>query len=561
MRGEAKYETGFTHFEYVNPDAPKGGTVILHAIGTYDNFHAYALRGDRAAGWTYYYDTLMVNSYDEDESMYPLIAEKIEYPEDYSFIIFYINPKAADQDGVPITAEDVAFSFNIFYEKGVPQFRVYYKDITATVIGSHAVRFDLPEPGNRELMMALCGLTVLPKRFWESRDFSEPLIIPPVGTGPYRVGDYKMGQYVTLERVKDYWAADLPSRKGRYNFDRIRYDYYRDDTIALEAFKSGEYDFRSESNLMNWVTQYTGPAFNAGTIIKEVIPHTMPRPLIGFNINTQRPVFQDQRVRRAINYAMDFEWINKNLFYSQYTRTRSYFTNTMYEATGLPSREEIEILEPIRDSIPPEVFTEEYNPSRTDGSGFIRPQMREALALLKEAGWELRNGKLISAETGRQMSFELLIYTSESERIAIPFQRNLERMGIEMKIRMVDSSQYVNRLRSRDYDMLDRGYEAQIYPGSSLALFWHSDYIESSYNMAGVTDPAIDYLIDGIIASQEDEDALLAWGRALDRVLSWNYYIVPQWHTSEFRVAYNKKLARPEIPPTYSLGFDTWWLE
>jgi microcin C transport system substrate-binding protein len=560
LRGNPTYKPGFPHFNYVNPDALKGGTLKRYAIGTYDNFHRYALRGKCTEGWQYFYDSLMTGSEDEDDVLYPLIAESVEHAVDYSFIIFSINSKAKDQEGQPITANDVAFSFNIFYEKGVPQFKTYYNGTTVQVLPGNRVRFDLPEPGDKEKMCGLGGITIFPKRFWEHHDFSEPLVIPPVGTGVYQVKEYKMGQYVILERVKDYWARDLPVNKGQYNFDIIRYDYYRDDTIALEAFKSGEYDFRSEGDVEKWVTQYSGPAFTSGLLVKEEVPHEIPSPTYAFNINIERPVFQDRRVRMALNYFLDFEWINKNLFYNQYTRIRSYFQNTKYAATGLPSEEERAVLEPIRDQIPLEVFTKEYNPPITDGSGFIRPQMREAMILFNEAGWELQKGKMVHKVSGEQMRFELLIYSPSSEKIAIPLQRNLARFGIDMYIRMVDVSQFVNRLRSRDYDLLDRGFSAESYPSSNLALTWHSDYIDSSYNLAGVRDPALNYLVEGIIARQEDEAGLLAWGRALDRVLTWNHYVLPQWDVSKFRIAYNQKLRKPTIRPRYSLGINSWWI-
>ncbi|GHT86195.1 ABC transporter substrate-binding protein [Spirochaetia bacterium] len=561
MRGEPKYKSGFTHFDYVNPDAPKGGSITRYAIGTYDNFHRYALRGSCAAGFEYFYDSLMTGSDDEADTLYPLVAERIEYAEDYSFIIFSINNAARDNEGQPITAEDAAFSFNTFFEKGVPQFRTYFAGVSVRVLPGNRVRFDLPEPGNKELMMALGGTTVFPRRFWEGKDFSEPLTAPPLGNGSYRVKDYQMGQYVVLERVKDYWAADLPVNKGQYNFDTIRYDYYRDDTIALEAFKSGEYDLRSEGDIEKWTTQYVGPAFNSGTIIKEEIPHEIPQPMSAYVFNTERQIFSDRRLRRALNYFLDFEWMNKSLFYHAYTRTRSYFQNTIYAARGLPSAEEQAVLEPIRDQIAPEVYTSEYLPPVTDGTGFIRGQMRQAMALFNEAGWELRKGKLVNKSTGEQLRFELLIYSTASEKIAIPLQRNLERYGIDMHIRMVDTSQFVNRLRSRDFDMLDRGYSANYYPGSDLLFFWHSDYIDSTYNTAGVRDPAINYLVEGIIAHQEDEAALLTWGQALDRVLTWNHYVIPQWHTSEFWVAYNRKFAKPQTRPRYALGINTWWVQ
>jgi microcin C transport system substrate-binding protein len=567
--GEAAYPAGFTCFDYVNPDAPKGGSLVLSAIGsTYDNFHRYALRGNSSAGYEYFYDSLLRDSLDEQTSLYPLIAEKIEYAVDYSFIIFYINPLAKDQEGQPITAEDAAFSFNIIYEKGVPQFRSYYAGITATVLDARRVRFDIPIPegesgGDREKMLGLCQSPVFPKRFWENggnpRDFAEPLITPPVGTGPYRVKDYKMGQYVILERVKDYWAKDLPCNKGQYNFDTIRYDYYRDDTISLEAFKAGEYDFREEFSALNWATQYTGKNFDTGRIKKEEIHHEVPQPMGALAFNIQRPLFADRRVRKALNYFLDFQWMNKNLFYSQYQRTRSFFENTEYAATGLPSPEERAVLEPLRGKIPDEAFGEAYQPPVTDGTGLIRPQAREAMKLFGEAGWTLKAGKLVD-KSGAQMSFELLIHDSSTERIAIPLQRNFAKYGIDMRVRMVDTSQFINRLRSRDFDMISRAFPTNPYPSADMAIVWHSGYIDSSWNTPGVSDPAIDSLIESIMANQEDEEALLHLGRALDRVLTWSFFCIPEWHISLFRLAYIDKFGRPGTRPKYDVGLNTWWV-
>ncbi|MDR2792265.1 MAG: extracellular solute-binding protein [Treponema sp.] len=567
MHGTPAYHEGFTAFDYVNPRAPKRGSLVLPATGTYDSFHRYALRGYPCAGAEYFYDSLFKMSSDELSSYYPLIAEKIEYAEDYSFIIFYIDGRAKDHGGVPITAEDVAYSFNLFYTKGVPQFRSYYAGIAATVLDTARVRFDIPVPegeekGDKEKMLGLCSLTVFPKRFWEDgHDFSEPLMEPPLGTGPYRVKDYMMGQSITLERVKDYWAAELPVNKGQYNFDTMRYDYYRDLTVAFEAFKAGEYDFYEESSASNWATQYTGKNFDSGRIKKEEVPHEIPQSMQGFVFNMQRPLFQDRRVRKALNYFLDFEWMNKNLFYKQYTRARSYFLNTEYAAHGLPSPKELAILEPIRAMIPPEVFTEAYTPPVTDGTGSIRPQAREAVRLLNEAGWELKAGKLINKATGEPMSFELLIYDSASERVAIPFQRNLAHYGITMRIRTVDTSQYIKRRNSYDFDMIVYGFPVVGYPSADLALLWHSAYIDSSWNRPGVSDPAVDYLIEEIIASQEDEQKLRYLGIALDRVLTWNFYVIPQWYSSSFRLAYVDKFAKPALRPKYDIGLETWWIK
>ena len=561
LHGQPKYKAGFTHFEYVNPNAPKGGTLRQWAMGTYDSFHNFAQRGVWAAGSSLYYDTLMTPSEDEIEVYYSLIAEKVEYSEDYSWIIFHLNPKARFQDGKLITADDVVFSFNKFFNEGVPQFKQYYQGVAKVeALDSRRVRFTLKE-GDLQLLISLGGLVVLPKHWWEPRNFAEPLTEIPLGSGAYTVKDYKIGQYLVYERLKNYWGMDLPVNKGQLNFDFLRYDYYRDETVALEAFKAGEYDFRDENVAKSWATLYTGPAFAAGQIVKEEIPHEIPQGMQAIVFNIQRPVFQDRLVRMALNYALDFEWMNKNLFYSQYTRTRSYFQNTKYAATGLPGKEELKILEPLRGKIPEEVFTKEYSPPVTDGSGNIRAQAQAALDLLKKAGWEIRDQKLTNVKTGEPMAFELLIYSSTMERVAIPVQTNLERLGVTMTIRTVDTTQFTNRLRERDFDLISGGYSAKFFPDSDLKIVWRSDYLDYTYNTAGVQDPAVDYLIDGIEANQENEEALLAWGRALDRVLTWNYYVIPEWHISKFRVAYWNKFSRPDVRPKYSLGTGSWWVD
>jgi microcin C transport system substrate-binding protein len=502
-----------------------------------------------------------VGSDDEIDVYYGLIADKVEYDSDYRWIIFHINPNARHQDGVPITAEDVVFSFNKFVDEGVPQWKSYFRLVQKVeALDRLRAKFTLSEP-NKEVLVNLGTMTVLPKHYWQSRDLSEPLEEVPIGSGAYTVRDYKMGQYAVYERLKDYWARNLPVNRGRLNFDSIRYDYYRDQTVAFEAFKAGEYDIRVENEAKKWATQYTGPAIEAGYIIKEEIPHEIPPGMQAFIFNTQRPVFQDRRVRKALNYLMDFEWMNRNLFYNQYTRTRSYFQNTEYAATGLPGREELKILEPIRNEIPPEVFTEEYDPPVTDGSGNIRNQIRQALRLLREAGWEVRNTQLVNRQTGEPFEFELMIYTDTTERIAVPFQRNLERVGIKMNIRKVDPSQYQNRWYDHDFDMVSSGFLPHFYPDTSLKISWGSKYIDSTYNQAAVQDKAVDYLLAGIDEHQGDDQALLYWGRALDRVLTWNYYVIPQWYLSKFRVAYWNRFSRPSVRPKYALGLDTWWVD
>ena len=561
MRGEPKYPAGFRHFDYVNPNAPKGGMLTQYTLGTYDSFNRYAQRGDPAIASDAFNDSLMVGSDDEIEVYYGLIAEKVEYGSDYRWIIFHINPKARHQDGRPITAEDVVFSFNKFVDEGVPQFKSYFSLVEKVeALDRRRAKFTLSE-SDKETMVSLASLTVLPKHYWESRDLSEPLTDIPIGSGAYTVSNHRMGQYVIYERKKDYWAMDLPVNRGRLNFDFVRYDYYRDQTVAFEAFKAGEYDIRVENEAKKWATQYTGSAIDAGYIKKEEIPHEIPPGMQAFIFNIQQPVFQDRRVRMALNYLMDFKWMNRNIFYNQYTRTRSYFESTEYAATGLPSREELKILEPIRDKIPEDVFTQEYNPPVTDGSGNIRSEVRQALGLLQEAGWEVRDRQLVNVRTGEPFEFELMIYTDTTERIAIPLQKNLERVGITMNIRKVDTSQYLNRWHDHDFDLVSSGFSSHIYPDTTLKISWGSDYIDSTYNQAAVQDEAVDYLLDGIDEHQGDDEALLYWGRAFDRVLTWNHYVIPQWHLSMFRVASWDKFSRPAVRPKYALGIDTWWVD
>lgn len=559
--GEAKYPQDFTHFDYVNPDAPKYGKITYGQVGTYDNFNRYASRGVPAIYTGELYDTLMYSPTDEIDSYYPLITEKVRYSDDYTWLELDINPKARFQDGEPITAADVEFTFNKFMTEGVPQYRVYYKEIKSVkAIAPLTVRIEMSEPNREKLFSFAQGTRVLPEHFWKDKNFAEPLNEPPVGSGPYKISDYKMGQSVTYQLDDNYWAKDLPVNVGRNNFKQVQYDYYRDDTVMLEAFKAGEFDLRQESQAKFWATSYTGVNFDNGFIKKEEIEHNAPASTQGFVFNTQRPVFQDVRVREALNYAMDFEWMNKNMFYSQYSRTRSYFQNTDYEAKGLPSEEELAILNPVKQAIPPRVFTEEYQPPVTDGSGRIRTQMRTAFALLKSAGWELKDKVMVNAKTGEPMTFELLIYNPTTERIAIPLQKNLKLMGIEMKIRTVDNTQYIKRLRDRDFDMVSSSYFANPFPSSNLMIVWNSNYIDSTYNTAGVMDPVIDDLTLQISKNQEQPKKLLSLGRALDRILQWNFYIIPQWHSSLYRGAMWDKFERPSVMPKYDLGLDTWWI-
>ncbi len=556
-----KYGPTFTHFDYVNPDAPKGGTLRQSVVGTYDNFNAYAQRGVAESSAAAFYDTLMTPSEDEIEVYYGLIAQKVEYPSDFTWIIFDLNPKAKNQDGSPITADEVVFSFNKFLNEGVPQFKQYYANVSkAEALDPLRVKFTLTQ-GDKSLLVALAQLTVLPQAYWQSRKLSEPLTEIPQGSGAYTVKDYKIGEYAIYQRLPSYWGADLPVNKGQMNFDALRYDYYRDAQVAFQAFIAGEYDLYQESVAKNWATMYTGKNFDNGAIVKEEIPHQIPQGMQGLVFNIQRPIFKDVRVREALTYALDFEWMNKNLFYNQYTRARSYFTNTPYEAKGLPGPGELAILSPLKGKIPDRVFTTEFQPPVTDGSGEIGPQLEKAFALLKAAGWEVRNEKLVNVQTGDPFAFELLIFDPSEQRIAVAVQKNFQRMGIAMTIRQLDSAQFTNRLRSRDFDMISGSYDANFYPSTDMKIVWRSDYISDTWNQAGVQDPAVDALIDGIVAHQDDSAALLNWGRALDRVLTWNFYVIPEWYLSKFRVASWNKFSRPAVRPKYTLGLGAWWLD
>lgn len=559
LRGEPKYSADFQHWDYVNPDAPRGGYVTYGQRGNFDNFNRYAQRGVSAPMATSAFDSLMVENDDEDSVLYGLIAEKIEYPDDYSWVIFHIDPRAKHQDGKPITAEDVEFSFTKFMTQGVPFFAQTYEGVTPEIVSPQKIKFKMP--GNdKSLLIQLATLTIFPKHIWQDIDLAEPVIKPVVGSGAYEVQDYSMGQYVVWNRKKDYWALNHPVNKGMHNFDTTRIDMYKDDTVLLEAFKKGELDFRSENVSKLWATAYVGDNFDKGYIVKEEIASTEPQAMQAFIFNTTRPQLSDPKVREALGYMFDFEWTNKNLFYGAYSRSVSYFQNTDYMARGLPEGEELELLNRYKDQLPKEVFTKEYNPPKTDGTGNIRPQSREALKLLREAGWNLKEGKLLNKD-GEQLKFELMLWSPNFERVVIPFQENLKRIGVDMSVRLVDLAQATNRLRDRDYDMLIHSLGGGVHPSTSLRLEFHSKYIDSTYNNSGFTSKATDEIIEQIIDNQENLDKLLPLGKALDRILLWQHLVIPQWYSGSYRVAYWNKFSRPATKPKYGLGQGTWWYD
>lgn len=558
--GEPKYEANFTHFDYVNPAAPKGGTLTLSALGTFDNFNRFALRGVAAERTDALYDTLFVTSDDEPGSYYPLIADSARYADDFSWAEVTLNPRARFHDGSPVKASDVAFTFHKFMTEGVPQFRLVFKGATVKAIAPLTVRIELAEPG-KESMLSLFSLPVMPESFWKNHKLSDPIATPPLAGGPYRITHWKMGQYLVYSRVKDYWAANLPVNRGRWNFDTIRYDYYLDDNVAFEAFKAGAFDLRAEVSPKNWATRYTGKNFSNHFIVKDEQKNESAQDTRWLAFNIQRPVFADRRVRQAITLAFDFEWMNKALFYGAYSRTNSYFQNTEYAARQYPDAAELTLLAPLKAEVPPEVFTSIFEPPTSKGDGYDRDNLLKASKLLDDAGWVLKNQKRVNTQTGKPLSFELLLSSAGNNQWVLPFQHNLERLGVTVEIRQVDNAQITNRMRNRDYDMMPRVWQAQPWPNTNLRISWASEYINSTYNAPGVKSPVIDNLINQIIAAQGDKTKLVPLGRALDRVLTWNYYMLPMWFMGEDRLAYWDKFSQPSIRPIYSLGLDNWWYE
>ncbi|WAJ39755.1 ABC transporter substrate-binding protein [Pseudomonas sp. GOM7] len=659
-----KYPANFQHFDYTNPDAPKGGTLREAGFGGFDSLNPFISKGVPADDIGLIYDTLTVQSLDEPFTAYGLVAESIEKAPDNAWVRFHLRKAARFHDGMPITAEDVKFTFDTLMSKGSPMYRGYYAGVERVEVESpHSVRFIFKHTGNRELPLILGQLPVLPEHWWNEldnsqseqaprlgdealqaklettednrsillslpqdarlndkqplslellrrnlqfasqgeaalaaiakvsedapqtlrlelrqpaddnllealrqlpllppkRDFSKSNLDAPLGSGPYRVGEVRAGRSIRYERVKDWWAKDLPVSRGFYNFDAIQFDYYRDNTVALEALKAGQFDYWLEMSAKNWATAYSTPAVANGQLIKEEILNRNPTGMQGFIFNTRRALFQDRRVREALSLLFDFEWANKRLFNGAYTRTRSYFDNSELGSSGLPSEAELAILEPLRGKIPAEVFSEEFRVPQTDGSGIIREQQRRAYQLLQQAGWRIDGDRMLDAQ-GKPVSFEFLLAQAEFERVLLPFKRNLADLGIDMVIRRVDVSQYINRLRSRDFDMIVGGFAQSNSPGNEQREYWHSSSADNpgSRNFIGLKDPAIDKLVEELINADSRQD-LINHTRALDRVLLWGHYVIPNWHIKTWRVAYWNRFEHPKVTPLYDIGLHTWW--
>ncbi len=564
MHGEPKYNKDFLSVEYVSNSAVKGGNIVRSSIGNYDTFNPFTLKGNSAAGIGLLYESLTVSSSDEAFTEYGLLAKQIEWPEDRSWVAFTLRDEAVWHDGKQISSDDVVWTFNTLMEKGHPFYKYYYGDVSEVIkISQNKVKFTFSTNTNKELPLIVGQLPVLPQHYWEDKNFEETTLDIPIGSGPYKIKSFDAGRSITYELNTDYWAFKnniVPIKVGKDNIGTIRYDYYKDRGVEREAFKSGEIDFFSENTSKEWATGYDINAVEQGLIKKELISHENPQGMQAFAFNTRKEIFKDKRVRKALSYAFDFEWTNKNLFYGAYKRTDSFFENSELASNGLPSKEELAYLNPYMDVLPNEIFNAQYNNPKTDGSGFIRNQLQEATKLIKDAGWILQNGKLTNSK-GEPFEFEILLVSPAFERIVLPFIDNLEKLGIKASLRTIDSSQYQKRIESFDFDMIVFTFSQSLSPGNEQRNFWGSDAADTngSRNVIGIKNDVIDILIEKLINAKDRED-LITITKALDRVLLWNYYVIPQWHISAYRVLYWDMFNQPNKKPKYSLGFDTWWI-
>ncbi len=564
--GELKYGPDFQHFEYVNPDAPKGGRLSQIGVAariTFDSFNPFILRGDSAQGLDLLFDSLMVRAVDEPDAVYGLVAKSTAVAPDRRSVTFELRPEAKFSDGSPVTAEDVAFSFDTLKEKGHPQYRISMRDVVrAEVLDPHRVRYVFKGENLRDLPLIVATLPVLSKAYYSARNFEETTLEPPLGSGPYLISDFKQGTFTTFKRREDYWARDLPVNRGRYNFDEVRFEYFRDRTAQLENLKAGAYDLREEFTSKDWATAYNIPQVKDGRIVLLTMPDESPSGAQGFFINTRQSKFADPRVRKALDYAFDYEWTNSNLFYSLYKRTASYFENSDLKATGKPSPEELALLEPYRAQLPPEVFGDVYVPPVSDGSGSDRRLLREAAKLLNEAGWELKgNGRVNKA--GEVLEIEFLIYEPTFERVLGPYIKNLQALGIKANIRRVDPAQYERRVKSFDFDIVTQRFVMRLTPGAELLNFFGSDSAntDGSFNLAGIKSPVVDALAAKVLEAQSRQELVTAM-RALDRVLRAGHYWVPHWYKASHNIAHWNKFGRPAIKPKYDRGIvDTWWYD
>ncbi len=568
----------FAYFPYVDPDAPKGGSVTLATIGTFDSFNPFILRGTAAFGlvnpWVimpggsgsgssvgHVWESLLTSSADEPATAYGHLAKTIELPADKMWVAFDLRPEAKFSDGTPVTAEDVAWTYNTLLSQGRPSMRIQFADVKDVVVESPTrVVFHFKSNENRELPLIVGGLPVLPKHFFEGRDFTRPLTDTPIGSGPYRVASFELGRSITYQRNPNWWAANLPTGRGTNNFDTVRIEYFRDSTVAMEAFKAGQSDVRSENVSKNWATAYDFPAVRDKQVIKGNFPHHLPTGMQGYAMNTRRAVFADPLVRQAVGLLFDFEWANKNLFYGAYTRTTSYFSHTPLASSGVPEGDELKLLESYRAELAPALFTQPFTLPVTDGSGNMREQLRQALDLLKQAGWQVKERKLVGPQ-GQPLAFTILLDDPSLERIALPYAQNLQKIGIEANVRTVDPAQFQHLTDYFDFDMTMMIYPQGDIPGNELRDYWScaASKAQGSNNVSGICDPAVDALIEKIITAQ-DRPTLQTAARALDRVLLWRWYMVPNWDNLVFHVAYWDRFGQPGKAIREGFNFDTWWV-
>jgi len=565
--GELKYGPDFQHFDYVNPAAPKGGRMVTMGTGganTYDTLNQYILKGDAAQGLDFLFDSLMVRAQDEPDAVYGLIAKSADVASDGLSVTFKLRPEAKFADGTPLTAADVIYSFTALKEKGHPAISMTLHDVvSAEALDPETVRYTFKGTLTRDLPIILAQLPVLSKAYYSKQPFEETSLKPPLGSGPYKIKDFKPGTYITYTRREDYWAKDLPVNRGRYNFDEIRYDYYRDRNIELEALLSGQFDFREEFSSGAWATRYDIPAVREGRLITVVLPDQRPSGAQGYFINTRRDKLKDPRVREALDLVFDFQWSNKKLFYSLYKRTTSYFENSDMKASGKPSPEELALLEPFKDKLSPEVFGEPYTPPVTDGSGNNRDNLKKARDLLIAAGWTPGPDHMLHNAKGETLTIEFLEFEAMFERITVPYTDNLKRIGVDASFRLIDPAQYERRVKSFDFDVTTQRYSLRLTPGVELKSYWGSEAakIDGSLNLPGINDPVVDALIDKAMAAKSRAELVTAM-RAIDRVLRAGHYWVPQWYKASYSIAYWNKFSRPAVQPKYDAGvLDTWWFD
>ena len=573
--GTLKYPATFTHFDWVNPDAPKGGTLKVMAFGTFDTLNPYTFKGTSPVstpnflqyGVNELNETLMAGtgqyapSGDEPTSSYGLIAQSVEYNEDRSWVVFNLRPEARFHDGKPITAYDVAFSYNLLLKEGHPQYRTNLQEVQRVdILGPKRIRFVFKRANNPLLILRLGELPVLPQHYWAKRDFKATTFEPPLGSGPYRITKVTPGRQLVFEHVKNWWGANLPVNRGKYNFDRVEVEFYRDSDVAFEAFKAREFDIYIEHQAKNWANGYNFPAVRRGDVVKAEIAHQIPTQTQGLFMNSRRTTFEQTRVREALGLMFDFEWTNRTLFNGAYKRASSFYPNSEFSASGIPQGHEWLMLSPWRNQLPPELFSQAFALPQTDGRGIPRETMRQALGLLAESGWKLSGQRLLNSE-GKPLRFEILLVNPNLERILQPYVENLASIGVDARLRTVDRAQYKQRLDQFDFDMILMTLDQTLSPGLEQWQYFHSSQanVKGSKNYAGVSSPLVDQLLERLLAAQNRDEQLSA-GRALDRVLLWQHYIIPNWYLNYHRLAYRNRFAFVTTPP-YTLGLSAWWLK